>query len=580
MGKIYFLPDYGIIPNLETDCSENLQRLFNLVEDDSIIHFKTGKYFLSQIVLLKRKKNIKILGNNSCIITHYEPCGPKENSNNAFHFTECSEMEINGFFFDTDNPIGAAGRVVGIDFEHNTVDVKINDEFPVTGYEHICGTNSFDENGVPDYALATYNNVIKLQENGTSGNTARKRYVGLDYDVTDRQTVRLKLESALPTKNNCLLKIGHKVNFRYEIYGHSVFTFVFCNNVLIRNIVIYSAASFGVTIEARSSDFIFDNFCIKVNDGSSRLKAINADGIHILGLYGKLEMKNCVIDGLGDDALNIHGLAAAVTEIKNNTIKMTGRENCLYNSMKECTWAAKGDIIDVYAPDTFISKGQLETVEQRADGTLIFKRKNGEIKKGDILANRTFYASVHIDGCVLRNTRARGVLIQTENVLIENCFIGGTSFAAMLFAPDIKFWWEVGPSKNVEIRNNVIEYCTAANTPQNKAAIVFKASHDGEGTGYPAGVHDGIYIHDNYFKDIPHSAVFIAAAKNVRVENNEFNNCCMLADTVNDKFAEYDIVAVNCENIKVSGNRSNRGAKTLYLMDNCNLFEGYSESKK
>ncbi|MBR7133459.1 MAG: right-handed parallel beta-helix repeat-containing protein [Clostridia bacterium] len=565
MGKIYFLPDYGILPNSEADCSAKLQELFDFVEDGSTVQFKTGNYFLSQIVRLRNRKNIKILGNRSHIITHYEPCGPKENSNNAFQFTECSDIEINGLFFDTDNPIGATGDVVGMDFENNTVDVKIYDEFPVTGYEHFCGTNSFDENGAPDYAFATYNNVLKAQEITLSDNTKRERLIGLDYDVVAEQTVRLKLEGAFPPREKCRLKIGHKINFRYEMYGHSVFTFAFCHRVLIKDVVIYSAASFGVTVEPRSSDFTFDNFCIRVNDGSTRLKAINADGIHILGLYGKLEMRNCNIEGLGDDTLNIHGLATAVTDIENNTLKMIGRENSLYRSIVECTWAAAGDIIDAYDPETFLKVAQFTVLEQWADGTVVFSEPVGEIKKGAILANRTFYASVHLDGCTLRNTRARGILIQTENVLVENCYISGMSLAAMLFAPDIRFWWEVGPSKNVEIRNNVIEYCTVAPGAHNKAAIVFKASHEGDDAAYPAGVHNGIYIHGNYFKDIPRSAIFVAAAKNIRIENNEFNNCCCLAGETDSEYADYDIVAINCEDIEVCGNCSSRGDRTLFF---------------
>lgn len=562
MGNIYFLPDYGILPNNKTDCSAKLQELFDTVEDGATVHFKTGEYYISDIVSIRNKSNINIFGNRSKIVTHYEPCGPKESSNNLFHLIECFNIEINGFFVDTDNPIGATGEVIGIDFDNNTVDVKVYDEFPVTGYEHICGTNSFDENGAPDYILATYNNELLKQEKALSDGTVCERLVGTDYDVVGEHTVRLKL-GQLPPKDEYRLKIGHKINFRYEMYGHSVFTFAFCHRVLIKDVVIHSAASFGITIEPRSSDFTLDNFSIRVNDGSRRLKAINADGIHILGLYGKFEMKNCNIEGLGDDTLNIHGLATAVTEIEGNKLKMIGRENSLYRAIKECTWAACGDTIDIYDPTTFLKVGEFTVNEQLADGTIIFSELDGEIEKGSILANKTFYASLHLDGCVLRNTRARGILVQTQDVLIENCYICGMSYAAMLFAPDIDFWWEVGPTKNVEIRNNIIEYCCVAKSNGNKGAVAFKASHDGVDTAYPAGVHDSIYIHNNFFKDIKSSAIFVSAAKNIRIKDNEFNNCCYGASETSCEYADYDIVAINCEDIEISGNRTNRDEKKL-----------------
>lgn len=55
MEKIYFLPDYGILPNEGSDCSAKLQEVFNMVEDGSTIHFKPGNYYIFNIVSLGNK---------------------------------------------------------------------------------------------------------------------------------------------------------------------------------------------------------------------------------------------------------------------------------------------------------------------------------------------------------------------------------------------------------------------------------------------------------------------------------------------------------------------------------------------
>lgn len=560
--QLYFLPDLGILPHQETDCSDKLQEVLNAVEDNAVIHFQPGDYRVFKQIVLSDKSHIEIRGNSSRIIAHFDPCAPIANNNNVFRFVNCSDLEINGFCFDTDAPIGAAGEVTGINFDSGCVDVKIYDEFPVTGYEHFCGTNSFDDKGAPDYALATVHRLTE-QEIVLPDGGKGTRLVGLDYTVVGDRTVRLKLNEKLPKKENCRLTVGHKMNLRYEVYGNTVFSFVSCHRVLMKNVVIYSAASFGVAVAPRSSDFTFDHFSICIKDGSQSLKATNADGIHILGLSGSLELKNCHIEGLGDDTLNIHSLAVVVTEVHENSVTVIGREQRLYPSIVDCTWADTGDVISVYDPVTFLRTGQFVVDEQRSDGTISFKDLTGTLAQGAVLANEAFYASVHMDGCVLRHTRARGILIQSQNVLIENCYIYGMSLAAMLFAPDIDFWWEVGPSKNVEIRNNIIEYCATIPADNNVAAIVFKASHDGDGTQYPSGVHDGIYIHDNYFKDIPNSALFVSSAKNVRIEENTFNNCCHRVRNPACAYAAYDIAVINCDNVEMSGNHSNRGEKTL-----------------
>ena len=203
------------------------------------------------------------------------------------------------------------------------------------------------------------------------------------------------------------------------------------------------------------------------------------------------------------------------------------------------------------------------------------------LSEGDILANASYYASVHIDGCTMRCTRARGLLVQSQNVLIENSYVYGMSLAGMLFAPDVHFWGEVGPCRNVEIRNNVIEYCARIDSSENQGAIIFNTSHNNTTGNLPAGVHANISIHSNRFLDIPGSGIYVCSAKNVHIEDNVFSGCgswngvSTKAKTVDYadsceglpppgmEYVNYDIVLVNCEDVVVRGNVSDRGQETL-----------------
>lgn len=421
-SRIYYAADYGVLP-CAGDCAGEFQALFDSITDGSCVVFKTGSYYLSRLITVKGKSDIKIFGNFSEIVTHFDACGPKSATNEAFEFTDCRDIEITGFFFDTDSPIGAAGEVTAIDFKNKTVDVKIYDEFPVTGYEHICGTNSFDIKGSPDYALATYNDYIEERSFTLPDGTVSKRYEGLNYEVVSDHIIRLKLDGILPENEACRLKIGHKINIRYEIYGHSLLSFYFCSRVTLKNITVYSAASFAVTVEPRSSDFTFDNFSVRVNKGSKRLMAINADGIHILGLMGRLVLKNCNLEAMGDDTLNIHGLALEVVKTENGgkTITADGMEGRPKKAICECTWAQPGDRIAVYDRKSFLQRAEFTVKSVLPNGIFETEDMSGTVKQGCVLANKAFFAAVHIDCCTLRSTRARGALIQTQNVLIANC---------------------------------------------------------------------------------------------------------------------------------------------------------------
>ena len=567
MAKTIYLPDYGIHPDSGVDCSAALQSVFDGIVYDGepiCVLFKKGTYRIGQVLVIRGAKQLSILGATSTVIAHFDPTAPISANNDVFHFYDCDDVAVTDFFFDTDHPIGAAGRITAINREEGYADLQIYHEFPVTGYEHFCATNSFDEQGSPDYALHTYHNTPKEQTFLAPDGSEQTRLVGLDYDVIGDHLVRLKLG-----KISEKLKVGHQINIRYEIYGNSIFGFANCRRFLLKNIIIYSAASFGATIQPRSEDFTFDNFCIRVPDGSTRLKAANADGIHALGLAGKMVLRNCNMEGMGDDTLNIHGTAGGihVLDTEKKTVSMICPRHHEVHPLPK-GWAMPGDTIYVYDSDTFLQKGSFVIDSVDENNNAVYRDEVGDLAVGDTLANAEYFAALHIDGCTVRNTRARGFLVQTHNVLIENSYIYGMSLAALLFAPDIRVWWEVGPTKNVEIRGNVIEHCAHIESGANQGAIIFKACHDSNTVEYPAGVHENLYIHDNRFIDIPQSAIFVSSAKNVRIENNTFTHCCYHPqDTA--AYANYDIVAANCENVTLSGNISDRGEETLQILVDC-----------
>lgn len=560
--RTYWLPDYGIAPDTGADCAHALQAVFDSIaysEDAAVcVMFKKGTYRIFSPIVIRGAKHLTIAGDASVITAHFDPTAPISANNDVFCFSDCTDVRIADFFFDTDNPIGATGTITAIDREGGTADLQIDDEFPVTGMEHFCGTNSFDEKGSPDYALATYNYPPKEQSFVTPDGETKTRLVGLDYDVIGDHLVRMKLGSMTP-----ILHIGHRINIRYEVYGNSIFNFTSCVDFVLENIIIYAAASFGATIRPRSKNFTFDNFCIRVPDGSKRLKAANADGIHALGLAGKLILRHCNMEGMGDDTLNIHGTAGGIhaLDTQKKTVTMICPRHHEVHPLPQ-KWAQPGDTIYVYDSETFLQKGSFVIDRVDDDNHATYKDEIGTLEIGDTLANAEYFASLHIDSCTVRNTRARGFLVQTHNVLIENSYIYGMSLAALLFAPDIRVWWEVGPCKNVEIRNNVFEHCAHIETAANQGLIVFKACHDGNTAGYPAGVHENLSIHDNRFLDTPGSAIFVSSAKHVSIENNTFTNCCYGPKTTAD-YAHCEIVALNCEDVKIEGNISDRGEERL-----------------
>ena len=547
--KEFNVSDYGIFPDGES-ISEKLQILIDKLPDGAELKFQPGRYYLPKVVNVRGKKHLTISGDKTTIVTHFTPSGEPSENNDAFNFIECDDLVVTGFNFTTDAPVNCTGKVIAVDPDAHTYDVRINDEFPITGYEHFWGTDTFDAEGMPDYVIETYEKVETIDVTGSDGKPFKK-YVGTKYELTGDQTIRVTVD---PKRDISRLTVGHDILFRYIIYGNRLSWFSSCNRVRLSHIEIERCASMGAVVSPRSSDFTFEDFNIRTPDTSSALYAANADGIHILGLSGYLHMKDCNFVGLGDDALNIHSKAYEIKQLNGDKLTVISRDRAKNEVKANPLWASAGDLIIVYDPATFLEKGSFR-IDQMNGADSVISEIKGDIAPGDILANDSFYASVHIENCTVKNTRARGFLLQSHDMLIENCTFYGLSLPGLLIAPDIRVWYEVGPSKNTEIRNCVFEKCAMNKSGANLGAICFKPSHDGGVSDYPAGVHQGICIHDNEFRNCGTSGICVSAAADVRVEANRFAGNFR---NPNAPDSDNEIVIYNSENVTLEDNSSDR----------------------
>ena len=561
---VYRTTKYGMVGDGKTSCSAALETLMESVPDGSTIFFPAGTYFFDRHVNIRNKKKLTICGEDATLMTHFAPCGTKEENNDLFRFEGCDDLSMHDFIITTDNPIGMAGRVVAIDEAARTYDVRVFDEFPMTGEEHLWGNNTCDEEGMPDYVLSAYEPITEKTVTDPDG-TERKLLVGTIYDLLPNNTIRVHLKDYQGMKG---LHIGHLVNFRYYIYGNSHLKMADCNRVEFKNLDFYRCTSMALVVSPRCSDLTLDHFNIRVAPGSRELYAANADGIHILGLCGYLRIKHSEFNGLGDDILNIHGTAGEITEVlPDGRLKMEHRHRGGFSPLQG-NWALPGDVVAVYDSKTFVQKGTL-TIGAFDNGVATVKESTGTYAVGDALANTVYFAKTHISDCICKNTRARGLLLQTHNILVENCYFNGFSLPGILISPDIRYWYEVGPSAHVTIRNNVFDKCAYIRAVQNRGAIAVLSCHDSQPGDYPAGVHRDIHIVGNTFHHTGNSAVFVSATDGVEIRDNIFDECCCHRYNARAYDVRHDIVTWNSRNITLSGNKTTQKEKNLFYAKNC-----------
>ena len=569
--KKYNVTKYGLCGDGKFNNSEPLSALLENLPDDSMLFFPEGTYLFSQVVKFENKKKLSIVGENATLMTHFESCGDPANNNNLFSFENCEDICLSDFIITTDDIIGWSGVVTNVNVDELYYDVRIYDQFHVTGFEHPIALNTCDKDGSPDYMFddPVWQPTGNVTVNGVEG----LRYGAHAYEVIGDHLCRFKARSAETLSKLC---VGEQVCYRFITYGNCHLGFKATKRVLIKNVDMYRAPSMCIVIGGRSEDFTLDHFTVKPAPGSRELYSANCDGIHIYSLGGYFKMRHCEFVGLGDDSLNVHSMPASVIkkldgdkfEIMQPVFDYDNFGAVKYNPLVN-EWGQKGDILEIYDTETFEQKGTI-MVQSLDDGVLTYSKLEGSFEEGNILINNSVCPSVHISDCTVKNTRARAFLIRTRNVLIENCYMYGLSLPAILITPDIVRWYEVGNSRDITVRNNVIEKCAFIKSPANRGAIAVKSCDDDwNNLDYASYVHKNIRILDNKFINVGNSAVFISATDGVEISGNNFENCSSRRFSPTAYGIRHDVVTYNCNDVTVKDNVSTQKESRVFWAKKC-----------
>lgn len=254
-----------------------------------------------------------------------------------------------------------------------------------------------------------------------------------------------------------------------------------CENTVVEHVRMKRVAGFGIH-GYFCRDFTVRDMVLKVDDGCSELVSINADGVHMINLSGKLLIEDCVFENMLDDGGNFHGYFTPVTAAEGNKLVVSldfpGGESLAWHRIYRA-----GATLTVYRGHTVAKKGTLRVLEAAysADGKEILLTVEGEtdaIQPGDHLEDHEAMPEITIRRCRTGRNRPRGFLLSSwRKTLVENCHFYNCA-SAIDFTGDTTYWYESGPVGDVCIRNNVFENCgycggdaTITAAPQFESAL-------------------------------------------------------------------------------------------------------------
>ena len=303
---------------------------------------------------------------------------------------------------------------------------------------------------------------------------------------------------------------------RHKPRAKELFGIVDSKHVTFQGITVYSAPGACFLLNGETHHVKIDSCKICLRPGSNRRMSTEADGFHVAQSKGYLIIEDSDFSYMGDDDVNIHdNIGFVANRIDDHSLQLANDY-----------MANKGDFFEVRKPD-FSKTGdilELAKVEKTGNGCkMVFKDIIPQYITENYLLQSTKYNSSNY---VIRNNyfhhnRARGLLLQCSNGIVENNTIERTQGAAIYVMMETlkNLWYEGRGVDNLVVRNNKFINCNV--NDWTSVIDIMAVLPDKEST-FP--VFTNLVFENNYFKEFPSSVFYINKARNVTIEGNKFES--------------------------------------------------------
>lgn len=290
-------------------------------------------------------------------------------------------------------------------------------------------------------------------------------------------------------------------------------------NIKIENIKVARGIGMGI-IGQLSTDIVIDGFCTDVEYHEAECQTLTADALHFVNCDGLLEIKNCVISDIMDDAVNVHGMYTVLSDYSDDTLALS----VMHQGQRFFNPYREGDRLEIINDLTFEVMAELIAISSEfktdSDRELIIKGRfvygKENLKSGFWVENPDRMPSLYMHHNNFSNfphIRISGA----GKMLVENNRISDCR-TALLCKDLAKYWYESGRIKHLVFRNNILEDC---NSWGSNAFIIIGV--EGIDDDKAPKIHETIKIIGNKFSKISDYAITAGGVKNLIVRDNIFD---------------------------------------------------------
>ncbi len=477
---------------------------------------------------VENKNRYTIDGNGAELVFHGDV--------NTFLIKNCSDITIKNLTIDYYNPTSIELYVKIINEELNYVDFIIPKAF--------------------NYYLEE-NDIIWTSEKNENhyywmGKNQFKSYAVTIFDLKNKYCKRMDINDGPLINHISIEKLSDGVRVFYKKIPKSVkkdymiclnesydrnnagFSIIESKNIKFENVSFNYLHGFGLLIQM-SENVIFEN--CKFMGNEKHIVSSFADSIHVSGLKGKIEIKNCIFDSSLDDSINIHGTYVRVEEVEKNKAIMryvhhqqggfkqffVGNEVEFFNrETLEKVENKSYRVIDVTNPGEY--SNNLQYMEVYFDKDLPDYLNDKIDNEGKYVAeNITYTPEVLIENNKFSNVPSRALLCTTrKKTVIRNNIFENITMASIYLSNDANEWYESGKIENMIIENNVFKYNKEFLKLNDTKSIWIEPILKNENK--EVSIHKNIKIINNKFEIEKDKAVIFKNTSNIFIDKNIYQN--------------------------------------------------------
>lgn len=506
----YFEMDYDIVRYDGDDMQTQI--LAAAARGDASVTIAPGRYYSDEPyrhVLLSSVTGLTVNAEGASLIC--------QTPTRAVELNECHNVTLRGLTVDYDPPLHVQGTIEAIN--GNQLDLRIHEGYPR-----------------PSSAKGSGMIYEPTGENPLKQGAAQR------YPKTDgTQLQQLEPDLFRYTFNSSPADTAAAGDYFSIVQASTVphgIALLGCTDTKLDGVALHGAPAFGMFASGGGALTFND---VSVTPGATpllasvkSLRSSNADGIHVKSGSGDIQITDCRTEYTGDDAIVLTSPYTAVVDRPASNVVTV-----VFKNGQSCF---AGDRLELYAHSTTqrldralvsVSASFLSSAEAQALTDSYFPDvpfadyaafdltldAPAAASPGDYISNADrSNEDFLIAGNIVRNTRARGILVKASNGALSNNVVDTTWLAGIQLRPDPAYWFEGDYATDVQVVGNTVNNC---GINVNSYGAVRLDSGD---TAWNAIGHQRILFADNIVSNAPGCSMYVRCTAGLELRDNVFSD--------------------------------------------------------